>query len=583
LPQEFTLRRGFTMRKVFLAHRFMVALVLIFSSLSFFPSQATAQADPPQQNMITDRLVIMEPRRMPVVIEASAPVPATIKLSGIVINAVTGEPLPRALVTIESEQQATLTGADGRFEFSRVRDPQATPSAEKPGFLNDEQVQPENFRDGIGARIVQKGETFTIPLMPAGILTGRVLDSNGEPMEGVVVTPIASVVTNGRRSIQPRTAVTTRKDGVFRIDSLPPGGYFLEVVPRSASMKHDKRSVPTLEAPPGADYPPVIFYPGVTDFSAAVALELRPGTTVQADFTLAMARAFRVSGRITGQGNEQNVRLFLLHSSGQKLELESHFDAKTGAFAFMNVPAGEYRVVAECVGCAGTSFYGEAPVIVSSRDVRVNLAVKELGYLRAETRDDSPAAAEAQDATTLDVRLSPLQPLGQTISLRLIVIAGGDMVTPNEFYVPPGAYRVEFIPEGPLHLASVSYGGQNLLREDLTVRADSAYQQLQIIVRRDGATLSGTVQPEVSPTGAVLLVPRSPALQARVARIDKDNRYQLQGVAPGDYDLFAFDQIDNLEYHDPSFLRAYEDRARHVSLRANQTESVTLDLISRRN
>jgi hypothetical protein len=568
------------MRKVFLAHRFMVALLFIFSSLSFFPSQAAAQADPPERFQFIEHVEII---RTAVEAEATAPPSALIKISGVVINAVTGEPLPRALVTIESEQLAALTGADGRFEFSRVRDPQAIPSAEKPGFLNDEQAQPENVRYGIGSRIVQKGETFTIPLTPAGILTGRVLDSNGEPMEGVAVTPIASIVTNGRRSIQPRTAVTTRKDGVFRIDSLPPGSYFLKVVPRSASMNHDKRGVPSLEAPPGADYPPVIFYPGVTDFSVAAALDIRPGATVQADFTLAMVPAFRISGRITGRGNEQNISLFLIHSSGQKLELENHFDAKSGAFAFINVPAGEYRLVAECGGCGGGTLYGETPVIVSSRDVKVNLAVKELGTLQVKIREDWPAASGAQGATILHVRVTPLQPLGEAISLRLTSLAGGAFVLHNNLYIPPGTYRVEFIPEAPLHFASATYGGQNLLCEDLTVLADSAYQQLQIVVRHEGATLSGTVQPEVKPAGAVLLVPRSPALQARVARIDKDNRYQLEGVAPGDYDLFAFDQIDNLEYHDPSFLRAYEDRARHVSLHANQTESVPLDLISRRN
>src|SRR5262249_26258562 len=163
----------------------------------------------------------------------------------------------------------------------------------------------------------------------------------------------------------------------------------------------------------------------------------------------AMTPAFRISGRITGQQNEHNIRLFLVHSAGQKLELPNHLDAKTGAFAFINVPAGEYRLVAEGGGSASASLYGETPVIVSSQDVKVNLAVKEFGYLTVETRDDSPAAAEAEDATPLAVRLIPIQPLGQAISLGLFFVAGRDIVTPNEFYVPPGAYRVELIPEAP--------------------------------------------------------------------------------------------------------------------------------------
>jgi len=274
-----------------------------------------------------------------------------------------------------------------------------------------------------------------------------------------------------------------------------------------------------------------------------------------------------------------------VHSSGQKLELRSRFDAKTGAFAFMNVPAGEYRLVAEFGRYAAASVYGETPVVVSSRDVKVNLAVKELGSLKVEIREGSPVAASTEAAAepAVDMRLSPLQPLGQQINLHFMIIAGGEFVTPNDLYIPPGTYRAEFIPQAQFHLASVAYGGQNLLRENLTVRSDSAYQKLEIVLGHDGAMLSGTVQPEVKPSGAVLLLPRSPALQSRVATIDQDNRYQLQGVTPGEYDLFAFDQIDNLEYHDPAFLKVYEEKAHHVTLRANQRESVTLDLISRRH
>src|SRR5437870_256095 len=98
------------MRRVFPAHRVIVIFVLFFSSLSFFPSHTAAQADPPEHFQFIDHVEI---RRTAVGTEAPGPPPAITKISGIVINAVTGEPLPRALVTIESEQLAMLTGADG--------------------------------------------------------------------------------------------------------------------------------------------------------------------------------------------------------------------------------------------------------------------------------------------------------------------------------------------------------------------------------------------------------------------------------------------------------------------------------------
>src|SRR5438552_15425577 len=65
--------------------------------------------------------------------------PQKYKLEGTVINSVTGEPVPRALVQLNGAVMETvLTGPDGRFHFAAVPEGQIAVSARKPGFFEKE-------------------------------------------------------------------------------------------------------------------------------------------------------------------------------------------------------------------------------------------------------------------------------------------------------------------------------------------------------------------------------------------------------------------------------------------------------------
>jgi hypothetical protein len=50
-------------------------------------------------------------------------------------------------------------------------------------------------------------------------------------------------------------------------------------------------------------------------------------------------------------------------------------------------------------------------------------------------------------------------------------------------------------------------------------------------------------------------------------------------LAPGEYLVFAFDHIDNVEYSNPEALQNYSSRATQVTLSANQHAKVALELI----
>ena len=58
------------------------------------------------------------------------------KLEGTVINSVTGQPIPRALVQIISPPRAMLTGPEGEFSFDNLREGTATVAVDKPGYIH---------------------------------------------------------------------------------------------------------------------------------------------------------------------------------------------------------------------------------------------------------------------------------------------------------------------------------------------------------------------------------------------------------------------------------------------------------------
>ena len=53
----------------------------------------------------------------------------------------------------------------------------------------------------------------------------------------------------------------------------------------------------------------------------------------------------------------------------------------------------------------------------------------------------------------------------------------------------------------------------------------------------------------------------------------------MNGLAPGDYLVYAFDHADKIEYTNPEALQPYASQATPVTLSANQETHVMLTLI----
>jgi hypothetical protein len=55
---------------------------------------------------------------------------------------------------------------------------------------------------------------------------------------------------------------------------------------------------------------------------------------------------------------------------------------------------------------------------------------------------------------------------------------------------------------------------------------------------------------------------------------DDSGRFQFRGIAPGDYSLFAWEDIENRLWQDPEFIRRHEASGKPVGILENGRETI---------
>ena len=63
------------------------------------------------------------------------------------------------------------------------------------------------------------------------------------------------------------------------------------------------------------------------------------------------------------------------------------------------------------------------------------------------------------------------------------------------------------------------------------------------------------------------------------ATTDQYGRFDIKGIAPGDFKLFAWEDIDDGAYEDSEFLKRFEERGERASIRGRSHTSYQLKLI----
>jgi hypothetical protein len=133
---------------------------------------------------------------------------------------------------------------------------------------------------------------IVLKLEPGAKIRGRVLDKNGEPIEGLNVQLLARVVLEERRQWQQQRSATTDETGAYLVDNLTPGAYAIHSLPLAKKPLAAPGVVS--EATPSQLFPST-YYPDAPDLSSAQPPDVKAGQE-QLDLSLAPMASFQVGG-----------------------------------------------------------------------------------------------------------------------------------------------------------------------------------------------------------------------------------------------------------------------------------------------
>jgi hypothetical protein len=489
-----------------------------------------------------------------------------------------------------------VSDTDGRFVFRDVNPGRYTIRASRDGYFGKPVAGVYPPTEAVNITVAAGGlSQVPLSMVQGGILGGRVFDEAGVAAANAGIQAFFVVYQNGFSLLQPAVTKTTDDRGEFRLFWLPPGDYYVGATRNPIA--------PLAGGPP----PARTFYPGVTRLNEAIPVTIRGGEDLRGmDIALRPAPVFKISGRVSSavapppsaDGNPLVVAA--LHLANRDLQTPSDsisanqagrfsLTPNTGVFEISGVAPGSYELLARVpdpsVGTGLAAFsWGRILVDVEDRDVRdVAIAISSSPALRGIVR----TAGGERLPPNLRIVLNPMGGSSR-IALYQLVATRGTPVGPDGTFsvasVPPGQFRLGALAGLPpdFYIADVRQNSTSVFDSGFEVGSRQP-EPVEIVIASGAGVVEGIVQDgptKVVPEAVVALVPEPGRLENRAlyatVMSDASGRFTFRGVAPGDYQLFAWTSTPPNAYQSVSFLKKYEGQGRLV--RVAQKEAVRVEI-----
>jgi len=488
----------------------------------------------------------------------------------------------------KEESKTIVAGPGGRYRFDGLEPGIYFVFASHPGYVVAVSGS-EGLPDGKGRAILLvhgEQQDLDISLKPLAAISGRVLDREGNGLEGLTVTAEYSRYVRGVRTTTAKASVVTNDIGDYLMEDLAPGRYYIRA--RRAAPAYGQVS-PVRAIKPGERDLRLgnTFYPNADDVSGATAIAIEAGRTVDGiDIRMLEHEFFSVSGRIVGEDPDM-ARSHILTSSAERSGPAgaSATIQDDGSFVMSGVPAGSASVVYwhQSDSAGGGRTWGSTPIDVreSLDNVLVDIRVQDInGSMRVEGERKLDPLADGAVARA-SVRLRAVDGNDN----RSIVPGADGTFTLSD--VPRGRYIVDVdnLYGGP-YLKELRLAGQSILDAVVDFTGGFPDGEMEVVISTDGGILSGRVQTKDGETpqfATITLVPASRNFgHGRLyPTADADaSGFEVKGIAPGRYEVFAWERIEDTAHWSEDFMRPFLTRGKVVVIEEGETESLDLDIIS---
>ena len=511
----------------------------------------------------------------------------TASVSGTVVNDATGAPLHMALVTMTTTgpkpmEASVYTDSHGAFTF------QAPPgsyylAADENGYEHTFFGAPTPDRAAAVMRL-HAGETrqgIQLRLRPFAAISGVVVDQDNDPIPYVHVSAVVPTIERGKHTYQVRNGAGTNARGEFRIHQLLPGRYYLMANGERIQATTVRPVVAVNESAPQMVYAPA-YYPGVTRIEDATAIDVRAAVEVR-DIVVHMEarQTATVHGRVQlPEGVTAAGGLMVQFQPTGLVSPENLIGQGVGAdgtFGPINLIPGSYRVNAQASGEIG--YRGVQDVELQPGPQEITVAVSRGVAISGRLVLEGPNAGDlAREQVSLFPAEKMMAPLTEAVK------ADGSFQFPNVF---PGVWDIGVspIPKGGF-VKSMMLGDQDVLTEEMAIGPDTS-QALNIVVSSRGGVVSGTVEQPEDPladlTGherpRILLAPAGKFADVlsffEFTAADENGHYELTGITPGEYKLYAFEQLELGAWRDPDFMKRLASAGKPVTV--HEGDHLTVD------
>jgi hypothetical protein len=483
-------------------------------------------------------------------------------LRGVVVNAVTDQPIPRALVQIAGH--SLLTEHDGKFEFTGLTETTATIRATKPGFYEG----PEPFANSRSVTLNNSGEEIQIRLYPEALLTGTVSAPNGDPLPQVSVQALRRMddAFGSRWMVSAQT--NTDSDGQFRLP-LPGGDYIVETQYQAERPGVHEAILPMLLPAAGSSG---------GQQAATSTMHLASGTEQHLDLRPQLRASHAVHIRIDGDQGRPQIEV---HMTNGLTFMTGTRPSESPGEVVASLPSGTYTLSAMSANGDLTT-YGETRVTVGDHDVTgVELHMTRVAPLTAELTVDPVAASDNPPPTVQQLGIffsrtnSSASPMNQNMFLQ----QGRN--SPAGVTLLPGTYRLRAQGSGQWFIEAATLGGTDLLAQDLVVDSASSSVPLHLVVNNQTATLKSTVKLNGQPAACwVYLVATTPSATPVInAMSAADGTLTREYLPPGSYRVLAFETRQSINLTDPAIAQEYAPYVKSVTVAAGETGNLDLDAV----
>ena len=467
--------------------------------------------------------------------------------------------------------------------------------AERQGFVRQQYGARNNYSMGTIVTLAAEQElkALEFKMTPQGIITGRVLDEENEPLARANVQVLQKRYVRGKLQTAPAGGAMTNDAGEYRIADLAAGRYLINATMRNQMVMFANAPAANIANKPEEEYT-TTYYPAAKEETAAQPLEITAGQlAVGVDIRIQKARVYRIRGKVAGGSAPNSLRVVVLPRGGNSFigmfgSIRSSVK-DDGSFELAGVSSGSYFVTVLPMQGAQISA-GKTPVDVVKENVEnVTLVLSSAISIGGSIQVDpivgqQEPAQNTQKVTFGSMRIQLTAMEGMLLNAPNASVKGDGSFSLEK--VAPDKYRISVngLPQG-VWLKSIRAGDQDVLDGGIDLNGGAA--AIQITLGRGAGTVSGTVQDaKQQPSfGSLVTLLPDPMKEDRsdlykVISTDQNGQFALKGISPGEYKLFAWGEIEQGSYMDPEVLKLHESKAKKITVKVNSTEQVQLTEIN---